>query len=356
MILNPLSGLFPTAQAGSLNKPGQGAAMILETAQRKVGEFKTGTPASINIRATLDQAGAEAGRQVIIRSVVNRLEGIRQGLITPDSEWETTAGYLMLTGSPFKVDVTTSGEITIDAQVESELSEYAQTQQGWIRNAIDQLAPFYEKVDLSAKKTEFRTELSFATFQTVQLDSHYPAKEKWEKDYNYYKSVGVPQKLHLDADGQLTMVNQFETDFSDIADPDDRVKLQLAINKLKLINDGEVSATELWEYQALGYKTDHDDYFLYLDDDKEIAVARNKNVDLLIPDFLLASEDDEPNPTTQWQADAIEFYKLQKPFHFDFGYDGQIKVIENNFLTMSGILNPSDKSDEILQARLNLFA
>ena len=56
------------------------------------------------------------------------------------------------------------------------------------------------------------------------------------------------------------------------------------------------------------------------------------------------------------KEDAIALYEAQKPFHFDFGYDGQIKVIENTFLSVSGILNPSNKADEILQARLNLFA
>lgn len=356
MILNPLSGMFPTAQAGSLTQPGKGAAMILDAGQRKVGEFKQATPAAISVRATLDQAGAEAGRQVIIRSVLNRLEGIRQGLIDPSGDWETTAGFLMLTGSPFKIDVSAGGEVMIDAQVESKLAEYPDTQKGWIKNAIDQLAPFYEKVDLSTKKEELRTELRLAVFKTVNLDNYFPAKEQWEKDYNLYKQMRVPQKIQLDADGSLVMVNQFETDFADVEDPDDRLKLQTAITKLKNIRDGNVSATEPWEFLALGYQSDHDDYFLYLDDKGEIAVSRNKNSDILIPDFLAASDDDTPKPTEQWQVDAIAFYTVQKPFHFDFGFDGTIKAVENNFLSVSGILKPSNKADAILQARLNMFA
>ena len=356
MILNPLSGFFPTAQPGALNQPGTGASVILDAAARKPGDPIQKTSAALTIRATLDQAGAEANRQVIIRSVLNRLEGIRQGIIEPSDEWETTAGFLMLTGQPFKINVSQSGEIGIDPQVESNLSEYADSQKDGIRKAIDQLTPIFETADFGNQKSEFRTKLQFAALQTVQLDNHFPANDQWEKDYNLYKSLGVPVKIHLDADGNLKAVNQFDTDFADIEDSDDRIKLQLAATKLENIKNGVVSATEPWEYLAIGSALGGDDYFLHINDAGDVDVSSNKNSDELIPDFLLESPDDAPKFTAKWQEDALALYQETKPFHLDYDYQGNIKVVENTFLSVSGILTPGDKSDEILQARLNMFA
>lgn len=356
MILNPLSGFFPTTQAGAVNTAAQNAAMIIDTGQRKVGQPIQKSTAAINVRATLDQAGAEANRQVIIRSVLNRLEGIRQNLIEPDSEWETTAGFLMLTGQPFKINVSQAGEISIDPQVESNLSEYADTQKDWIRDAIEQLKPIFETADFAAQKAEFRNKIQFATLQTVQLDNHYPANEQWEKDYNFYKDLGIPVKIHLDDEGNLTAVNQLETDFLDIVDIDDRIKLQQAATQLENIRNGISSATELWQYSALGSAAGKDDYYLYINDDGNVDVSSNKNSVNLIPDFLLESDDDTPVFTADWQEDALALYQDTKSFHLDFDFQGNIQAVENTFLSVSGILKPGDKSDGILQARLNMFA
>ncbi len=356
MVSNPLNAFFPSSSGGLMYKsPASRAMAIIDAGQRSFGDkIQTSSPA-LNIRAILDNAGAEAGKQTIIRSVLNRLEGIRQNVIEPEAKWEKTGGYLMLTGQPFKINVSNRGEISIDAQIESGMPEYADTQKKWVLDAIEAMSPLYEKVDLADKKADLRQKIQMAVLQSVQLDNHYPAIEQWEKDYNFYKKLGIPAKIHLDSKGELKMVNQFETDFSDIEDDGERTELQTAARRLKNIKDGVVAANKPWEYLAVAYMKDHDDFFLYINDDGDVDLSRNKDSDKLIPKFLLASDADKVKPEEKWQQQALDLYAQKKAFYFDFDHAGKIKAVENTFLSVSGILSPSNKSAEILQARLNMF-
>ncbi len=356
MASNPLNALFPSSNGDLMYKtPASRAMSIIDAGQRSFGDkVQTSSPA-MNIRAILDKAGAEAGKQTIIRSVLNRLEGIRQNVIPPNTKWEKTGAYLMLTGQPFKINISNRGDISIDAQVESGMPGYADTQKKWILDAIKTMAPLYEKLDLTNKKTDLRRKLEAAVLQTIKLDNHYPADKEWEKSYNFYKKLGIPAKIHLDSNGKLKMVNQFETDFADIKDDGERTKLQIAARRLKNIKDGVVSGNKLWEYSAITYMKDHDDFFLFINDKGDVDVSRSKSSDKLTPKFLLASKDDNPKPEEKSQQQALNLYGQKKAFYFDFDHTGKIKAVENTFLSVSGILSPSNKSAEILQARLDMF-
>ena len=378
MVSNPLNILFPSSGGGLMYKtPASRAMAIIDAGQRGFGDKVPTSSPAMNIRAILDKAGAEAGKQTIIRSVLNRLEGIRQNVIPPNTKWEKTGAYLMLTGQPFKINVSNRGEVSIDAQSESGMPEYADTQKKWILDAIKKMSPLYEKLDFANKKTDLRRKIEMAALQSVQLDNHYPAIKQWEKDYNFYKKLGIPAKIHLDSKGELKMVNQFESNFDHIEDDGERTKLQTAARRLKNIKDvgalrkevvkdeadakakgdkkSSGSATKPWEYLAVAYMKDHDDFFLFINDKGDVDISRNKNSDKLTPKFLLASKDDNPKPEEKWQQEALDLYSQKKAFYFDFDHTGKIKAVENTFLSVSGILSASNKSAEILQARLNMF-
>ena len=130
--------------------PLSGAVSIVENSQKKIGEFEPKVTASINIRRTLDEAGAEANRQRIIRAAVTRLEAIRLELVTPQEVWETTAGFLMLTGQPFKLNVSATGEITVDAQVESDLAQLRQALNDSEDLALATTSPLYARDEQAA--------------------------------------------------------------------------------------------------------------------------------------------------------------------------------------------------------------
>ena len=352
--------------SGFVNKA-SGVSLLLNNAARptKPGQFKPKSTGVINIQTTLDAAKQDATKQLIIRGSLKRLEGIRQGLIEPREEWETTAGFLMLTGQPFRLLVDDSGKVTTEAQSEGKLEGYNDVQKAAIRKAIEDFKPIGEKVDLVRKKEDLRAKIAGAVIKLVQLEQHFPAIEQWEKDFQLYAKIGVPVKVALDADGDLIALNQLEHDFSDVENVDDRLKLLAARDKLKNILNGTSTATETWEFQALGAHSSGDDYFLTLDSSGNIDVGKNINIDSktakytadpLLPDFLKPSADDEIKTTAKWQDEAIALYKENLPFHLDFDTTGAMVARENNFLTVMGLLKPQDRSDLILQAQLNLLA
>ena len=335
------------------------------TNPKKPGEFTPKATGVINIQTTLDQAKADATKQLIIRGSLNRLEGIRQGIIDPQEEWETTAGYLMLTGQPFRLLVDDAGNITTEAQSEGDLEGYTDAQKTAIRQAVQDFAPLGEAVDLQNTRQGFRNQLITAVLKMVQLEQHFPAKDQWEKDFQLYEKIGVPVKVALDADGELIALNQLEHDFSEYENEDDRLKLIAARDQLERIINGTSSATETWEFIALGYHSDRDDYFLGLDENGDVEVQHNVTIDPdtsqytadpLIPDFLKASNDAEIVTTAQWQEDAIALYQDNRPFMLDFDHTGAMVTRAIDFNTVMGLHKPIDRSDLILQAQLNLLA
>ncbi|RED49769.1 hypothetical protein [Aestuariispira insulae] len=335
------------------------------TNPKKPGEFTPKATGVINIQTTLDNAKQDATKQLIIRGALNRLEGIRQGLIDPSEDWETTAGYLMLTGQPFRLLVDEVGNITTEAQIEGDLDGYNDVQKAAIRQAAEDFKSMGEAVDLQNTREGFRSKLVGAVIKLVQLEQHFPAIEQWEKDFQLYEDIGVPVKVALNADGELIALNQLDHDFSEYENEEDQLKLLAARDRLERIIDGTATASQLWEFTALGYHSDRDNYFLGLDDNGDVAVFSNVRIDPdtsqytadhLIPDFLKVSNDAEIKTTAQWQDDAISLYQDNRPFMFDFDYTGQLVTRSIDFNSVMGLHKPIDRSDLILQAQLNLLA
>lgn len=332
----------------------------------KPGEFKPKQTATINIQATLDNAKLNASRQQIFRSALNRLEGIRQGLIEPSAEWETTAGYLQLTGQPFKLYINEQGQLETIAQRETPLPDHNTAQQEKIARSLESLDELTKVVDLKDKKAELGGKLAYGVVRILEMEAHSPAEETWEKSFQLYKERGEPVKLALDANGELTVVNQLDHDFSDVENVDDRLKLLAARDKLDRIFKGVSSATETWEYAAIGYHADKDDFFLDLNDDGDVVVRSNalrdpttgqvstKNV---LPDFLKITDEDDPTTSAQWQEDALALYGQKKGFYLDFDSTGtNIVARELSVVNLTGLNKPKSMDSEILAARLSILA
>lgn len=333
---------------------------------KKPGEFKPKQTATINIQATLDSIKIDATKQQIFRSAINRLEGIRQGLIEPTAEWETTAGYLQLTGQPFKLYVDERGQLQVLAQAEDGLPDHNTAQKTMVVRAMEEFQQYAEAIDLKNKKDELSGKLAYGVLRLLEMEQHAPAEELWEKSFKLYESMGHPVKLALDAKGELTAVNQLEHDFSDVENADDQLKLITARDKLARILKGESSATEIWEITALGYHIDKEEYFLDLDDNGDVVIKSNAlrdpltgqvSIKNIMPDFLETSEDDIPATTAKWQEDAMAFYEQQRGFYFDFDPSGQkIVVREMSVVNLMGLNKPKSMDSQILAARLSILA
>lgn len=349
------------------NGYGAGAISVLNTSLNgaKPGEFKPKTNAVTNIQTTLGNSDFQATQQVIFSSALNRLEGIRQGIVqpNPDREWEVVGAYLAATGQPFKLQIDQSGQLNVQAQAESSLSEYSEAQQLGILNAIQSFDKIAQQVDLQETKEGFLGKFSEAQTKLVLLEQHFPAEAQWEKDFKLYKEMGVPVQIGLNSTGEIVALNQLEHDFSDIENVDDRLKLIQARNDLQNILDGNKSATEGWHYTVLGNKSDNSDYLLGLDSDGNIEIrnnlhrstpSSNRTLAHIIPSFL--KEETPLGATAQWQEDAAALYRAKKPFYFDFDQSGTNIVAQQIDLTHAmGLHKPVDRSDLIIQAQLSIL-
>jgi hypothetical protein len=331
------------------------ASQILAASREKPGTFKIRTGGAVDIRRTLDQLGAEANRKQIINSALLRLRGISEGIIQPEQEWETVAGFLQLTGKPFKLSLDDKGQIEVEAQSESELKEYLPRQKQLIQDASAKLEELIGQADFEDTKSGLRAELAFGILRIEEMKNYSPPEEFWERRFQTLSDAGRPVKLVLDGDGNKVAQDQLEHNFFDVENVADRQKLLNARDELRDILSGKRSATEGWHFTALGNQTSGDDYFLDLDDDGDIVVQRNK-ITTVTPAFLEADEDG-PETDAKWQEEALRLYAEGKGFHFDFESDGQtIKVVENTLLSLTRDVDIQAGQEKIRSALVSLLA
>ncbi|MEQ8603450.1 MAG: hypothetical protein RIB45_09025 [Marivibrio sp.] len=331
------------------------ASAILKASQRKPGEFKIRNDAAVNIRGTIDQLGAQAARQQMIGSAVNRLNGVAQGIIDPSNDWERVGGFLQITGQPFTLSIGDKGEIQVQAQAESDLADFNPRQQKMIRDAIERMNELVQQVDFEDKKTELRGELAFAMLRVEEMKRFSPAEEFWERQFQSLEAAGRPVKIALDADGAVTALDQLTHDFSEIEDLDDRRTLLNARNELQDILSGQRAATKGWHFTALGNKSSGEDYFLDLDENGAVTISRN-NIGTVIPEFL-QPDPDGPQTEAAWEEEALALYENRRGFQFAFSPDGQSLVVkENTFQTLTQGVDIQAGQERIRAALVSLLA
>lgn len=367
--------IFSTLQSaltGNFSR-GSGASTILQggIGRNRLG---SGTDAVANIQRTIDEAKYNAGKQQIMASVSRRIQGIAEGVIEPKEVWEKVAGFLAITGQPFTYSVSDAGEVEVTAQSLDEPGSIRPDQQRAMGAALQRLDEVRQQVDTVVTKGNLRTRLISAVGRIGELEQYSPAKEQWERDFQTIKQTGRPVLVGLDAEGNLKAINQLESNFDYVEDPDKRLALQQAGRDLQNILAGTKSATESWHYEVLGNKSEKDDYFLDVGDNNEIVVRRNKDKrgisgarplyqqNLLedfhiIPDFLKSSESDNRIFKANWEREAASLIQAKRPFHLEIVGD-RVVVRETNFASArrQDLLNLTSGNQKIGQATVNILS
>lgn len=325
-LLSALSGSFSA---------GNGTLSLLSPTQNSAVKRAAAASAAVNrVQQTIEAAKFDANRQQIMAAVSLRIQGIAEGTIQPKEVWEKVAGYLTITGQPFTYSVDNAGQIDVQAQSLDDLQTVPSGQRNSYRTALTRLDEVRTAVDTLATKTGLRNRLISAVDRLGDLEAHAPAVDQWEKDFQVIKSTGRPVLIGLDPSGNLKAINQLESNFDYVADPDKRLKLQAAGRELTNILNGTSAATESWQYEVLGNKISGDDYFLDVDENNEIVVRRNKDKRgisatrplyqqnltgdyHIIPEFLKASREDTRIFKADWEKDAAALIQAKKPFHLD---------------------------------------
>lgn len=343
------------------NGYGAGAINILNTSLNgsKPGEFKPKTNAVTNIQTTLSKSDFQATQRVIYNSALKRLEGIRQGVVqpNPDREWEVVGAFLAATGQPFKLKIDQSGQLNVEAQAESKLSEFSQVQQLGILNAIQSFDKVVEQIDLQETKDKLLGQYGYANQRLELLEAHLPKANQWEHDFELYTALGQPVQIGLNGKGDIVAINQLEHDFSDYKDADDRLKLITARNELKEILLGNSSLNSDYKYfNSLNYKTGDRDYRLKLKDDGEVVA-----VNQLEHDFaeytdendrlkLIAARDKlkkvlsgDELPTEKWEHLALGYKSNDDDYLLKLDSNGKVEIVNQSQHDFAEYTNEDDR-------------
>lgn len=326
----------------TITSSASGASQIISGS---TGQLSSGS-AVAKISATLDGAKADAGKQQIMAAVQLRIQGIVEGVIEPQDTWEKVAGFLALTGQPFNYSVNDFGEVEVTPQSLDDLSFVAPGQQNQMRNALERLNEVRQQYDERNTKVAFRQTLKNAAGRIGEMQLFSPANEQWERDFQLIKSTGRPVVVGLSPTGETRAIDQLESNFDYVEDPEKRLILQEAGRKLENILNGTASATESWQYTVLGNKTEQDDYYLDLDETNSVVVRRNTDrrtvngTDLLfrqtgddfyiIPEFLRESDSENRIFRESWEEEAAALIQAKKPFNIELIGD-RVVVRETNF-------------------------
>lgn len=318
-----------------------GASQIISGANQQ----PSASNAVAKVSATLDAANADAGKQQIMAAVQLRIQGIVEGLIEPQETWEKVAGFLAITGQPFTYNVNNFGEVDVTPQTLDDLSFVPPGQQNAMRQALERLDEVRLAVDSRNTKVAFRATLQSAVGRITEMQQFSPPDAQWERDFNVIKSTGRPVVVGLSPTGDLRAIDQLDSNFDYVEDPEKRSLLQAAGRDWQNILNGVGSATESWQFEALGNKVDQKDYYLDITDQNEIVVRRNTDrrettTDLLfrqsasdfyiIPEFLRQTDSENQIFQASWEEDAAAFIQAKKPFNIE-RIGERIVVRETNF-------------------------
>ncbi|MEQ8441528.1 MAG: hypothetical protein RIM33_03020 [Alphaproteobacteria bacterium] len=350
-----------------------GASTILGSGVSS-NRLASGNNALANIQATLDQAKTNAGKQQIMASVQLRIQGIAEGIVEPKEIWEKVAGFLTLTGQPFVYSVDDQGQVEIQEQSLDTVANLPAGRRDKLRTALERLDEVRLAVDTVVTKGSLRNKLVGAVSRIGELENFAPAKEQWERDFQLTKSTGRPVLVGLDANGGLRAINQLDSNFDYVEDPEKRLVLQQAGRELQNILNGTGTATKSWQFEALGFKASGDDYFLDVNDENEVVVLhnterrpasgarplyqQNRNQDYhIIPSFLKPAPEDDRIFREKWEQEASALIQAKKPFHLDLVGD-RIVVRETNFASVRrlDLLDTTSSTTRVAQATVNILS
>ncbi len=357
--------------SGNFNRSSGVTTILNGGSSRKLG---TGGDPAAKINQILENAKLDNNRQQIMRGAALRIRGIAEGTVAPKEVWEKVAGFLAQTGQPFTYSVSQAGEIEIQQQSVDDLSFVPLGQRPSMRAALQRLDEVRKEVDTINTKANLRNRLLDAVDRIGKLQQFAPPDAQWERDFNLYRKLGQPVMIGLNPSGDVRAINQLNSNFDYVEDPNKRLLLQNASRDLNSILKGEKSATETWHYSALGNKIAGDDYFLDVNDSNQVVVRRNtakRGVSTtqpayqqtgqadyhIIPDFLKVSREDNNIFKADWERQAADMILSKKPFHLDaFGGGVIVRPTDYNSARRLDLLDFNGARTRIGQATINILS
>lgn len=282
------------------------------------------------IQSIIDSAGVQASRQQFFNNVAMRIEALRTGQIEPSEDWEKVAAYLSTKGQPFVVGVDAKGQVTVDAQADTDLGRFNEAEKTKLTNAFAELDEMARRIDANTKNQAWVDQLeNVPAILDSMREWATPPDSGWQTDAMVLQKAGIPFKVVLSEKGELTVVDQTKSRFFDTPPAEQRVMFQ-AIDVVKNTLKTGFSDGSAWAALAQVYQEDGKDYFLEIDSATMQPLVKRNDADSVVPKFLRTAPYPDIGADTPWKKAAAELIQQGKGFYLDIDTTGEIIVRAND--------------------------
>lgn len=282
------------------------------------------------IQSILDSQQVASSRQSFFNNVAMRIEALRIGQIEPTEDWEKVAAYLSSTGKPYVVSVDRQGQVQVDAQAETDLSRYNETEQRKLTAAFDEVAEISRRIQANKQNQNWVDTLESvpATLDAMRQWGETP-QPGWQTDAMVLQNAGVPFKVVLDEKGKLSVLDQTKARFYDTPPAQQRVLFD-AMNVVRQTLKTGYSDGSPWAALAQVYSEAKQDYFLEVDPVTLGVLVKRNDVDNIVPKFLRTPPFADVGTDQPWKQAAADMIEQGKGFYLDLDTRGEIIVRAND--------------------------
>lgn len=314
------------------------ASMIARSLAGSSGD-ETSITASVtkeSLDAIINQGKIETSKTNIFTNAATRLAAMTSGQYTGTADWEVSASYLSKTGQPFFVSIDAeTGGVVVTRQRDSDLENYTQVQKERLTAAMDKLDGLVVKQNANLTNQGLVTTLENAAYDLEQIGTRAQTPtESWQFSANILRQSMVPFKLALDADGNITTLDQTKGQYGDDVTPAEKLRLQEIVAQWQeAVSTGIY--TEMWQIEA---KTSADlgESFYFDVDAAGDPVIRQNTAANVVPEFLKEDPYPDLGADAQWQQDALAFAASGTAFFLDI--DPQTQAVVAKELTAQNII------------------
>ncbi|MBV8890187.1 MAG: hypothetical protein JO267_01415 [Alphaproteobacteria bacterium] len=285
--------------------------------------------ATSNIQTILQNEQTQQSKTAFYDNVANYLSALQSGQIQPSTTWQTNAAYLQQTGQPFVVTLDSKGQPQVTLQSQAALSRYSPAQQTILQNALSQLSDMASKIQANTTNQNWLNDLNDVEPSLLAIHAGLITPSSgWQSQAAALAATGLPFKVAIDSQGNLTVENQLQGDVTDVPASEQPI-LATALGQLQTVLQTGIAPLG-WEAQALTYSQEGQDYYLDVDPVTQNVVVKTNSAENIVPDFMNTPPYADIGANTPWLQQAANFIQSGTGFYLDIGSNGQVIVRQNN--------------------------
>lgn len=282
------------------------------------------------LQSILTSSQVSQSRTNFFNNVALRIEALRLGQIEPQEDWEKVAAFLATKGQPFVVGVDRQGRVQVDRQSDTDLARFNEAEKRKLTDAFAEVDELARRIAANKQNQGWIDQLETVPSTLDGLRRwELPPDQGWQTEAARMQKAGIPFRVALDSKGQLSVIDQTATTFSDAPAAHQRVLLNAIAVVRQTITTG-FSDGQYWSAQAQAYGEAGLDYFIDVDPITLAPVVKRNDSETVVPSFLRKAPFPDIGADQPWKQAAADLIEQGKGFYLDLDSRGEIVVRPND--------------------------